>query len=55
MSDRESDIRAPPATGDDGGSEVRYLSQSDLEIPTHQIVDRDGSYDERAVPDLTDE
>ena len=55
MSDRESDIRAPPATGDDGGGDVRYLSQSDLSVPTHQIVAPDGSYDERAIPDLDDE
>ena len=55
MSDRESDTRAPLVTGDDGGGEVRYLSQSNLEIPTHQVVDQGGSYDERAVPDLTDE
>ncbi|MGQ4556288.1 thiamine pyrophosphate-dependent enzyme [Halobellus sp. GM3] len=55
MSDRESDTRAPPATGDDGGGEVRYLSQADLEVPTHQIVSPDGSYDEGAVPDLDDE
>ncbi|WP_049988007.1 thiamine pyrophosphate-dependent enzyme [Halobellus rufus] len=55
MSDRASDIRASPATGDDGGGEVRYLSQSDLEVPTHQIVAPDGSYDEEAIPDLEEE
>ena len=54
MSDRESDIRVPPATGDDGGGEVRYLSQSDLSVPTHQIVAPDGSYDAEAIPDLDD-
>ena len=55
MSDRESDIRASPAVGDDGGGEVRYLSQRNLEVPTHQIVSPDGSYDEGAIPDLDDE
>jgi pyruvate dehydrogenase E1 component alpha subunit len=55
MSDRESDIRASPAVGDDGGGEVRYLSQRNLEVPTHQIVSPDGTYDQGAIPDLDDE
>ncbi|MFB6251476.1 MAG: thiamine pyrophosphate-dependent enzyme [Halobellus sp.] len=52
MSDRESDRRVPSAVGDDG---VGVLSQSDLTVPTHQIVDPDGSYDPDAVPDLSEE
>ena len=52
MSDRESDRRVPSAVGDGG---VGLLTQADLSVPTHQIVDPDGSYDPEAVPDLSAE
>lgn len=54
MSERESNDRGPSAAvAGDGGA--RYLTQDDLEVPTHQIVAPDGSYDAEAVPDLDDE
>ncbi len=53
MSDRPSTDPTPPDPG--SGGEAQYLTQADLDVPTHQIVAADGSYDEDAVPDLTDE
>ncbi|WP_435185382.1 thiamine pyrophosphate-dependent enzyme [Halobellus sp. EA9] len=54
MSDRASDRRVPSAVGN-GDGEVAVLSQADLAVPTHQIVEPDGSYDPEVVPDLSEE
>jgi pyruvate dehydrogenase E1 component alpha subunit len=34
---------------------MRFLTQADLEVPTHQILAPDGSYEPEDVPDLSDE
>ncbi|MFC4549897.1 MULTISPECIES: thiamine pyrophosphate-dependent enzyme [Halorussus] len=54
MSDRQTNAETPLASVSQGGG-ASYLSQDDLEVPTHRIVAPDGSYDESAVPDLDDE
>ncbi|WP_248910130.1 thiamine pyrophosphate-dependent enzyme [Halocatena marina] len=54
MSDQQSSTPTPPDSVRHGAG-MRFLTQTDLEIPTHQIVAPDGSYEAAAVPALDDE
>lgn len=48
--EQPTDSAPPEPTGYDG---PQYFSQADIDMPVHQIIEQDGTYDEAA--DLDDE
>ncbi|WP_239639181.1 thiamine pyrophosphate-dependent enzyme [Halococcus hamelinensis] len=51
---RSTDPPIPPEPAEYGG-EVKYLSQSNVDVPTHQLVTPDGTYEKDAIPALDPE